>query len=56
MAWSPSVVAGTSDDEDTVVWGTFDEDTVVWGTTDEDTVVWGTSCTDFDCEPIIWKT
>jgi serine protease AprX len=47
----------TSDEGDTVVWGTTDEgDTVVWGTTDEgDTVVWGTSCSDVDCEPVIWN-
>ena len=47
----------TSDEGDTVVWGTTDEgDTVVWGTTDEgDTVVWGTSCSDADCEPVIWN-
>jgi serine protease AprX len=47
----------TSDEGDTVVWGTGDEgDTVVWGTTDgEDTVVWGTSCSDPDCEPVIWN-
>ena len=50
-----TVVWGTADDGDTVVWGTADEDTVVWGTADEDTVVWGTSCTDPDCEPVIWK-
>jgi hypothetical protein len=39
------------------VWGTSDAgDTVVWGTSDEgDTVVWGTSCTDPDCEPVIWQ-
>ena len=50
-----TVVWGTSD-EDTVVWGTSEEDTVVWGTNDgEDTVVWGTSCTDPDCEPVIWR-
>jgi serine protease AprX len=47
----------TSDEGDTVVWGTTDEgDTVVWGTTDEgDTVVWGTSCSDVDCDPVIWN-
>ncbi len=46
----------TSDEGDTVVWGTADEgDTVVWGTADEDTVVWGTSCSDADCEPILWN-
>jgi serine protease AprX len=46
----------TSDEGDTVVWGTTDEgDTVVWGTADEDTVVWGTSCSDSDCEPVIWN-
>ena len=46
----------TSDEGDTVVWGTADEgDTVVWGTTEEDTVVWGTSCSDADCEPVIWN-
>ena len=50
-----TVVWGTADDGDTVVWGTADEDTVVWGTADEDTVVWGTSCSDPDCEPVIWK-
>jgi hypothetical protein len=52
-----TVVWGTSDEGDTVVWGTSDEgDTVVWGTSDEgDTVVWGTSCSDPDCEPVIWK-
>ena len=51
-----TVVWGTADDGDTVVWGTADEDTVVWGTSDsEDTVVWGTSCSDPDCEPVIWK-
>jgi len=66
MPWSGSVyglgdedtvVWGTGDEGDTVVWGTGDEgDTVVWGTSDEgDTVVWGTSCTDPDCEPVIWK-
>ena len=67
MAWTGSVygtndegdtvVWGTSDEGDTVVWGTTDEgDTVVWGTSDEgDTVVWGTSCSDPDCEPVIWK-
>jgi serine protease AprX len=56
MSDEDTVVWGTSD-EDTVVWGTSDEDTVVWGTIDEneDTVVWGTSCTDPDCEPVIWK-
>jgi serine protease AprX len=67
MAWTGSVY-GTSDEGDTVVWGTSDEgdtvvwgtsdagDTVVWGTSDEgDTVVWGTSCTDPDCEPVIWQ-
>jgi hypothetical protein len=46
----------TSDEGDTVVWGTTDEgDTVVWGTAEEDTVVWGTSCSDADCEPVIWN-
>jgi serine protease AprX len=47
----------TSDEGDTVVWGTTDEgDTVVWGTADEgDTVVWGTSCSDSDCEPVLWN-
>ena len=52
-----TVVWGTADEGDTVVWGTADEgDTVVWGTADEgDTVVWGTSCSDPDCEPVIWK-
>jgi serine protease AprX len=47
----------TSDEGDTVVWGTTDEgDTVVWGTADEgDTVVWGTSCSDADCEPVLWN-
>jgi hypothetical protein len=67
MAWTGSVygtsdegdtvVWGTSDEGDTVVWGTSDEgDTVVWGTSDEgDTVVWGTSCSDPDCEPVIWQ-
>lgn len=52
-----TVVWGTSDEGDTVVWGTSDEgDTVVWGTNDEgDTVVWGTSCSDPDCEPVIWQ-
>ena len=64
MPWTGSVY-GTNDegdtvvwgtgDEDTVVWGTTDEDTVVWGTTGEDTVVWGTSCSDPDCEPVIWR-
>jgi len=65
MPWTGSVY-GTSDEGDTVVWGTSDEDTVVWGTSDEDTVVWGTndgedtvvwgtSCSDPDCEPVIWK-
>jgi serine protease AprX len=65
MPWTGSVY-GTSDEGDTVVWGTTDEDTVVWGTTDEDTVVWGTgdgedtvvwgtSCSDPDCEPVIWR-
>jgi serine protease AprX len=67
MAWTGSVyglgdegdtvVWGTGDEGDTVVWGTGDEgDTVVWGTGDDgDTVVWGTSCSDPDCEPVIWK-
>jgi len=55
MPWTGSVY-GTNDEGDTVVWGTSDEgDTVVWGTSDEDTVVWGTSCSDPDCEPVIWK-
>jgi serine protease AprX len=46
----------TTDEGDTVVWGTADEgDTVVWGTAEEDTVVWGTSCSDADCEPVIWN-
>jgi hypothetical protein len=54
MPWTGGVY-GTSDEGDTVVWGTSDEDTVVWGTSDEDTVVWGTSCSDPDCEPVIWK-
>jgi serine protease AprX len=55
MPWTGSVY-GTSDEGDTVVWGTSDEDTVVWGTSDsEDTVVWGTSCDDPDCEPVIWQ-
>lgn len=55
MPWTGSIY-GTADDGDTVVWGTADEDTVVWGTSDEgDTVVWGTSCSDPDCEPVIWK-
>jgi len=46
----------TSDEGDTVVWGTTDEgDTVVWGTAEEDTVVWGTSCSDSDCEPVLWN-
>ena len=52
-----TVVWGTSDEGDTVVWGTSDDgDTVVWGTGDEeDTVVWGTSCSDPDCQPVIWQ-
>jgi serine protease AprX len=54
MPWTGSVY-GVSDEGDTVVWGTVGEDTVVWGTADEDTVVWGTSCSDPDCEPVIWK-
>jgi len=55
MRWTGSVY-GTTEEGDTVVWGTTDEDTVVWGTSDgEDTVVWGTSCSDPDCEPVIWK-
>jgi len=54
MPWTGGVY-GTSDEGDTVVWGTSDEDTVVWGTSDEDTVVWGTSCSDPDCEPVLWK-
>ncbi|HEU4937800.1 MAG TPA: S8 family peptidase [Vicinamibacterales bacterium] len=65
MPWTGSVY-GTTDDGDTVVWGTTDDDTVVWGTTDddtvvwgtgdgEDTVVWGTRCSDPDCEPVIWR-
>ena len=47
----------TSEEGDTVVWGTAEEgDTVVWGTIEEgDTVVWGTSCSDADCEPVIWN-
>jgi serine protease AprX len=56
--WSTSdddqtVVWGTDDDA-TVVWGTDDDSTVVWGTDDDETVVWGTSCGQ-DCQPIIWN-
>jgi serine protease AprX len=46
----------TSDDGDTVVWGTEDGDTVVWGTSDDgDTVVWGTGCSDPSCVPVMWS-
>jgi serine protease AprX len=48
-------VEASSEDGDTVVWGTDDGDTVVWGTDDGDTVVWGTSCGDTSCEPVIWS-
>src|SRR5262245_50481719 len=49
-------VWGSSDEGDSVVWGSTDEgDTVVWGTAEEDTVVWGTSCSDSDCEPVLWN-
>jgi serine protease AprX len=47
-----SAMVWASSDEDTVVWGTDDGgDTVVWGTTgdDSDTVVWGTTCEDTLC-------
>ena len=55
MPWTGNIW-GVVDEGDTVVWGTEDEgDTVVWGTSDEDTVVWGTSCSDPDCEPVIWN-
>jgi serine protease AprX len=38
------------------VWGTSDDgDTLVWGTNDEDTLVWGTTCEDPSCNPVIWE-
>jgi serine protease AprX len=46
-----TVVWGT-DDGETVVWGTDEGETVVWGTTEGETVVWGTSCP--DCGPVVW--
>ena len=36
-------------------WGTTDDETVMWGTTDDETIVWGTSCTDSNCEPVVWS-
>ena len=67
-AWSPDVTWGatTTDEGDTIVWGTLcgdkgcdntvwgstDEDTIVWGTTTEDNIVWGTS----DEDNIVWGT
>jgi serine protease AprX len=32
-----------------------DGDTVVWGTSDGDTVVWGTGCPEWYCVPILWS-
>jgi serine protease AprX len=46
-AWDLSVSGGAV--------STDDGDTVVWGTDDGDTVVWGTSCIDPRCEPIVWN-
>ena len=53
QTWSvhdTTVVWGTSDGGETVVWGTSDGETVVWGTTDGETVVWGTA----DEEDVVW--
>jgi serine protease AprX len=49
-----TVVWGTGDGE-TVVWGTSEGETVVWGTDGGETVVWGTACTDPSCSPLPWS-
>ena len=64
-----TVVSGTSDEGNTVVWGTsIDEDgTVVWGTTrtcdpndppteECDNVVWGTELAEDDEDNVVWGT
>jgi serine protease AprX len=72
-AWGANVIWGsaTTDEGDTVVWGTAcddkacddtiwsnstDEDTVVWGTSEEDNIVWGTTCGGADCTSVVWGT
>jgi hypothetical protein len=61
-----TVVWGTTDGGETVVWGTDAGETVVWGTDGGETVVWGTggvgetvvwgtACTDPSCTPVIWS-
>jgi serine protease AprX len=51
-AWTIEIVS--TDDGETVVWGTDDGETVVWGTDEGETVVWGTSCPDSSCAPVVW--
>jgi serine protease AprX len=64
-AWGADVTWGadTTDQGDTVIWGTADEgDNVVWGTIVEQdgrvawatNVVWGTACGGSDCAGVIW--
>jgi hypothetical protein len=46
-----TVVWGSSDDAETVVWGSSASDTVVWGSKERgDTVVWGSRCGDSACD------
>ena len=63
-AWGVDVTWGadTTDQGDTVIWGTADEgDNVVWGTIASQAgvvwatnVVWGTACGGSDCAGVIW--
>jgi serine protease AprX len=48
-----TVVWGSDEDSETVVWGSDDGDTVVWGSGDDDTVVWGSSCSNSSCD-VVW--
>jgi serine protease AprX len=48
-----TVVWGSGEDGDTVVWGSREGDTVVWGSDGGDTVVWGSSCSNSPCD-VVW--
>jgi subtilisin family serine protease len=54
IPWTIEAVS-SSEEGETVVWGTGDGETVVWGTDEGETVVWGTSCPDPSCSPVPWS-